>query len=192
MATQERALAYQREHDTDIQSRRRRAIAQAMLIELGHLESAISNINPDNPGYFSGLGLSHRILDRGLETAQVFENLATVHRLAEVLTAIDNFGRSAVRLYDELTAHPISGKPLEGHPRPSAVVSAQNDFQEIRSRTQLEIAALDNELLNESRESPERHPEPRTLVIRAVAGPSTARGVGAVTPLHANEDAKGD
>jgi len=77
-------LQYQRRHDADFRARRRRTTAQAMLVDLNRIRTAVSGIkHPDAPLYVPG-DLAHPVLDRGLDAAEEFQ-LITVYRLADLI-----------------------------------------------------------------------------------------------------------
>lgn len=79
-----RTLQYQQRHDADVAASRRRALAQAMDVELTRLEGDVAMIQE------TGVALmgEHPLLNRAMETPEVFQ-LQTVRSLAGAIHELD-------------------------------------------------------------------------------------------------------
>jgi hypothetical protein len=141
-------LLYQRNHDADLVGRRRHAVAQAMQVELDRIAVEVSTLAGQGDIPVGGGEIAHPILDRALETPEVFQ-LQTVRCLAELLHELASL-RPAVALFLSERARTGSYVTMAGgvkvEPPFAPAEKRAKDHATLVTRT---IAALRAELQNE-------------------------------------------
>ena len=165
LATEREALAYQLRHDAEVQTRRRRAIAQAMLIEVGEIGRLVSALDVESTAMDDELALAHPILDRGLDIADVFD-LLTVLRLAELLYSIANLEASVAQLAKARVRYPNWVRMVSGKVQLPPYAAQEEPVRQQITRARLAIQQLEDELLNQVREIPQPRQTPANIILR--------------------------
>lgn len=153
---QRRALAYQRQRDENATADRRRALSEAMQVELQSLASVVNGLRGDVAPPHGEDALRYPILDRALESVEVFA-LNTIRILADVMREIDAL-RATVDAYSVYATGLDRGGT--GHV-PMELLKRKKDIQQRAGPVASKVDLLLRELVNESRE----HPEPRPVPI---------------------------